>query len=320
MAKPATKIFRSPSSSSQDRSNKLDSLLRDEGYLPGHTLGSGAYAKVKEAFHTQRKALVALKIIDLIKAPENLTNKFLPRELDALRQIDHPNVIHMLYSLQLPTQHLVIVTQLAENGDLLDYINKHRRLSEDRARDLFIDLIHGMKYLHGRGIVHRDLKCENLLLGKDNSLIIADLGFVTRETGKLSTYCGSIAYVSPEVLRKQPYHGKPADVWSMGVILYAMLYGKLPFKESDLVSKGAKIMSCIDYSTRHVLTESAALFLHQLLVYEPDLRLSVSQMLSHQWIQMKKVSQTSIGSGTMDSRSNSHESLSLSTNRKPGTQ
>ena len=320
MAKPTTKIFHSSSSSSQDRASKLDSLLRDEGYLPGHTLGAGAYAKVKEAYHTQRKTLVALKIIDLIKAPENLMNKFLPRELDALRQIDHPNVIHMLYSIQLPTQHLVIVTQLAENGDLLDYINKHRRLSDDRARDLFIDLIHGMKYLHGRGVVHRDLKCENLLLGKDNSLIIADLGFVTREAGKLSTYCGSIAYVSPEVLRKQPYYGKPADVWSMGVILYAMLFGKLPFKESDLVSKGAKVMSCIDYTTRHILTEFAIHFLHQVLVFEPDLRLSVSQMPSHQWILLKKASQTSIGSGATESSSNSQESLSLSRNRKPGTQ
>ncbi|KAI6654882.1 Testis-specific serine/threonine-protein kinase 1 [Oopsacas minuta] len=319
MSKPSTKIFYSSSSSSQDRSSKLESLLRDEGYLPGNTLGSGAYAKVKEACHTKEKTMVALKIIDLIKAPENLMNKFLPRELDALRHIDHPNVIRMISSLQFSTQHLVIVTELAENGDLLDYINKHRRLSEDRSLDIFIDFINGMKYLHGRDIVHRDLKCENLLLDKNNKLMIADLGFVTREMGRLSTYCGSIAYVSPEVLRKQPYYGKPADVWSMGVILYAMLYGKLPFKESDLVSKGAKVMTGIDYTTRHLLSEYTILFLRQLLVYDPDGRLTVNQMLSHQWIVLKKVNQTSISSSESNGP-NSEESLYLSRNRKPGSQ
>ena len=316
MAKACTKIFHSSSSSSPDRSSQLDSLLREEGYLPGRTLGAGAYAKVKEACHVQKKCMVALKIIDLSKAPDNLMKKFLPRELDSLREIDHPNVLRMLSSLHLPSQHLVLVTELAENGDLLDYINKNRRLSEEKARDIFIDLINGMDYLHGRGIMHRDLKCENLLLGKENNLVIADLGFVTKESGRLSTYCGSIAYVAPEVLRKQPYFGKPADVWSMGVILYAMLYGKLPFKESDLVTKGAKVMSCIDYNTRQPLSEEVLHFLQHLLAYEPESRLSTSQMLSHSWILGSKASQSSITSGgsTVDSQ----DSLSLSRNRKPG--
>lgn len=315
----STKIFHSSSTSSQDRSSKLESLLREEGYLPGATLGSGAYAKVKEAFHTQKKTMIALKIIDLIKAPENLMNKFLPRELDALRVIDHPNVIHMFSTMQFPTQHLVIVTELAENGDLLDYINKHRKLSEDRARSIFIDFINGIKYLHENEIVHRDLKCENLLLGKDYKLMIADLGFVTREMGRLSTYCGSIAYVSPEVLRKQPYYGKPADVWSMGIILYAMLFGKLPFKEPDLVSKGAKIMSFIDYTNRHHLTEPSILFLRQILTYEPDARLTVHTMLSQQWITLKNErSQTSINSSD-SSGPCLEDNLYSVRNKKPGS-
>ena len=318
MSKP-TKIFHSSSTSSQDRSSKLESLLREEGYLPGTTLGSGAYAKVKEAFHTQKKTMVALKIIDLIKAPENLMNKFLPRELDALRVIDHPNVIHMFSTMQFPTQHLVIVTEVAENGDLLDHINKYRKLSEDRSRSIFVDFINGMKYLHENEIVHRDLKCENLLLGKNYKLMIADLGFVTREMGRLTTYCGSIAYVSPEVLRKQPYHGKPADVWSMGIILYAMLFGKLPFKEPDLVSKGAKMMSFIDYTTRHHLTESSILFLRQILNYEPDARLTVHQMVSQQWIALSnEKSQTSI-SGSESSGPSSEDNLYSVRNKKPGS-
>lgn len=208
--------------------------LHRYGYFLGRTLGTGAYAKVKSAHAIRMNRQVAVKIINRKGAPKDFLGKFLPREIESLRAVNHENVIH-LHEVIVTDQQVYLIVEMAENGDLLDYINARGYLHEGVAQRFFIDFTNAMITCHGAGIVHRDLKCENLLLDRNYRIKVSDFGFATKFSGQdLETYCGSYAYAAPEVILGTPYDGEKSDIWSMGVILYAMVVGRLPFKDSDV--------------------------------------------------------------------------------------
>lgn len=211
-----------------------NSLLR-HGYSIGKILGTGAYATVRVATTLDcNQKEVAVKLVNKSSAPQDVLHKFLPREIDILKKIHHPNVVKLLDVIQ--TENFVcLVMEYAQGGDLLDFINARRNLSNHLARKLFLDLILGVEACHSMQIVHRDLKCENLLIDSQQKLIISDFGFARQHEGqRFETYCGSYAYAAPEVILGEPYIGTGAYIWSMGVILYAMVVGRLPFKDSDV--------------------------------------------------------------------------------------
>lgn len=257
--------------------------LAQHGYVLERTLGNGAYAKVKQAHAIKINKKVAIKIIDRKKAPKDILSKFLPRELTALKQLSGYDNIVQLYDIVMTEDKIYIVMELAENGDLLDYINEKKRLSERTARSFYRDLISGITVCHKRDIVHRDLKCENLLLDGNYRLKLSDFGFARSHTGQpLETYCGSCAYAAPEVILGEPYNGEKSDVWSTGVILYAMVCGRLPFNDKDSktllaqVSQGLSFPSDVTASCRDLITK--------LLVFNPRERLSLSEILEHAWM------------------------------------
>lgn len=255
------------------------------GYILGKTLGSGAYAKVKTATSLKSntcKGEVAVKIIDKKSAPKDVVAKFLPREIETLKELDHENIIK-LYDVIDTTETMYLVLELATSGDLLDFINSRRYLSERMARTLFTDLVTGIKVCHNRNIVHRDLKCENLLLDAHLKLKISDFGFARKTDGQnLETYCGSYAYAAPEVILGQPYIGQAADVWSMGVILFAMLAGKLPFKDSDVRTLLAEISSVLVYPSR--LGDEVKHLISRMLTFAPHERITVQEIQDHHWM------------------------------------
>ena len=201
------------------------------------TIGTGAYGKLKAATCTTSKSKrrdIAVKIINKKKSPKDILTKFLPREIETLKAIEHENVVQ-LYEVIETEDAIYLMMEYVEGGDLLDFINSKHYLSERLARNLFTDLLKAVEKCHSVNVVHRDLKCENLLLTPKNKLKLTDFGFARKFDGtKLETYCGSYAYAAPEVILGEPYIGEPVDVWSMGVILYAMVSGKLPFKDSDV--------------------------------------------------------------------------------------
>ena len=169
----------SVSSSRRDSSPPPDSavaVLQSYGYTLGESLGKGSYAVVKAAYSQKHKKRVAIKIVSKRRAPEDYLTKFLPREIQVMKRLRHTNCV-CLYEAIETSSRIYLVMDMADNGDLLEYIRSKGALPEEKARDFFRQLIEATAYMHDRDIVHRDLKCENLLLTQFNVIMISDFGF-----------------------------------------------------------------------------------------------------------------------------------------------
>lgn len=256
--------------------------LHRYGYILGRTLGSGAYAKVKSAHAVRMNRQVAVKIINRRGAPKDLLGKFLPREIESLRAVEHDNIVR-LHEVIFTDNQVYLIVEMAENGDLLEYINVRKHLHEGLAQRFFADLARAMAKCHEVGIVHRDLKCENLLLDRHYNIKVSDFGFATKFTSQsLETYCGSYAYAAPEIILGHPYDGEKADIWSMGVILYAMVIGRLPFKDTDVKTLLSEIGSCMVFPSR--LTEECKSLMRSILTFNCHDRATLDTIREHPWM------------------------------------
>lgn len=167
----------------------------------------------------------------------------LTREIHHHRQLHHPHIAQM-YEVIATESYIWIITELCSGGELFDYLAEKGRLSEDETRVIFGQLCLAVAYLHGSGIVHRDLKLENVLMDEHCRIKLGDFGF-TREYDKnalMETFCGTTGYASPEMLQGKKYQGPEVDVWSLGVILYCLLTGTLPFDDDDEAVMRAKVI------------------------------------------------------------------------------
>lgn len=283
-----------------ERTTSEEIQLHSRGYTIVKQLGEGSYAKVFHAEYTKStntetsKEELACKVIDTRKAPKEFVEKFLPRELNILLKIRHPHIIHVHSIIQHRTKYYVFM-RYAEMGDLLEYVTNRGVVSEPQARIWFRQMAVAMQYLHEMDVAHRDLKCENALITKNLNIKIADFGFarpVTDSKGKpvtSETYCGSLSYAAPEVLRGTPYHPKSADIWSLGVILYVILNKAMPFDDNharrlyDLqVTRRWKFRSRV----ADLLSENVKKLLQSLLEPDVNKRLKIEQILANEWIAM----------------------------------
>ena len=188
------------------------------------TLGTGTTGKVKLARHMKTNELVAIKIIkkSSFETKPNLQGK-IHREIALMKLLDHPHILKLIDVLE-GAHHLHLVLEYAEQGELFDFLVRSQSLKEDVAMDIFRQLIYGLDYLHSHSICHRDLKPENILLDNFGHIKIADFGFARWMKENIAdTSCGSPHYAAPEVIRGHPYDGCAADIWSAGVILFALL-------------------------------------------------------------------------------------------------
>lgn len=206
------------------------------------TLGSGTTGTVKLAVHKETNEEVAIKIIrksDFETKP-NLQMK-IHREISLMKIVSHPHLLRLLDVLE-SERHLYMILEFASKGELFDYLVSKRFLKEASAMHFFRQLIYGLEYLHSLGICHRDLKPENILLDEQLNIKIADFGFARFAKSNIAeTSCGSPHYAAPEVIRGQPYDGRAADIWSCGVILFALLAGYLPFDDPSIRTLLAKV-------------------------------------------------------------------------------
>jgi testis-specific serine kinase len=215
--------------------------LAKRGYTLGERIGKGSYATVSLAeFRCEgEKQVLACKVVDKRKAPVDFLDKFFPRELEVLMTLQHPNIIQ-IHSILRRGPKVFIFMRYAERGDLLEFVKEMGAMREYRAKVWFRQMADGLAYMHAKGIAHRDLKCENILISRRMNIKIADFGFArscVTDDGKLMmsrTFCGSAAYAAPEVVDGRPYDPMSADVWSLGVILFILLNGSMPFDDTNV--------------------------------------------------------------------------------------
>lgn len=271
-------------------------LLAQYGYGLEDQLGKGSYAVVRGASSKKHKRRVAIKIVSKKKAPEDYLTKFLPREIQVLKRLRHPSCISLLEAIETNTR-IYLIMNLAENGDLLEYIRERGPMADDEARRLFRQLITATEYFHSLGIVHRDLKCENLLLDLSYNLVVSDFGFargqpINAETGKRrlsQTFCGSYAYAPPEILRGIAYDGAIADIWSVGVVLYTMVSASLPFDDSNLKTLLEQVMRAVHFSSRKKITLEAKDLIQKILQPSIEKRFTLKQIKEHCWYKGEKL-------------------------------
>lgn len=275
--------------------------VRFGDYILGSTLGQGEFGKVKLGWRKDGKQpeQVAIKLIrkDTVPPKSNREIKVF-REINALKILTHPNIVHLEQVIQ-NDKYIGIVLEYASGGELFDHILTHRYLKDSVACRLFAQLVSGVHYLHSKGIVHRDLKLENLLLDKHKNIIITDFGFANSFKASadgqifdlMSTSCGSPCYAAPElVVSDQKYVGQKVDVWSCGVILYAMLAGYLPFDDDPANPDGDNITQLYKYITTTPLTFPEYIhpmprdLLRKILVPDPNKRVDLATVRAHPWL------------------------------------
>ncbi|KAG9245492.1 hypothetical protein BJ878DRAFT_541219 [Calycina marina] len=307
-------------------SGKREKNSKFGDYYLGNTLGEGEFGKVKMGWKQAGGVQVAIKLIRRDTVGHNPTRLAkIYREIAILREVSHPNIVK-LHEMVETEKQIGIILEYASGGELFDYILNHRYLKDNAARKLFAQLISGVGYLHKKGIVHRDLKLENLLLDRNRNIIITDFGFANtfnsddelgenveenlsnreyvkrmeldkilpgghRRGDLMQTSCGSPCYAAPElVVSDSLYTGRKVDVWSCGVILYAMLAGYLPFDDDPANPEGDNINLLYKYIVSTPLTfpeyvtPHARDLLRRILVPDPRKRADLFEVARHSWL------------------------------------
>ncbi|EMR65515.1 putative camk camkl kin4 protein kinase protein [Eutypa lata UCREL1] len=330
-APPPITLNDAPDEARRSGRSRHDHSKREKGskfgdYYLGNTIGEGEFGKVKLGWKQDGGVQVAIKLIrrdSVGNNPSRLAKIY--REVSILRGISHPNIVK-LHEMTETERHIGIVLEYASGGELFDYILNHRYLKDNAAKRLFAQLVSGVGYLHKKGIVHRDLKLENLLLDRNRNIIITDFGFAntfeahdelsdqeemhlsdrefvkrmgldkTKPNGMrrgdlMQTSCGSPCYAAPElVVSDSLYTGRKVDVWSCGVILYAMLAGYLPFDDDPANPEGDNINLLYKYIVNTPLTfpeyvtPHARDLLRRILVPSPRKRADLFEVARHSWL------------------------------------
>ena len=252
-------------------------------YLIKKTLGQGTFGKVKLGIYIPTQEKVAVKILEKDRIIEKDDEIRVKREFDMLAHFNHPNVI-LVAEIFESSDSFYSVMEYCEGGELFNYIVKNRRLSEEESAFFYYQLINGLEYIHSLGIVHRDLKPENLLLTSEHLLKIIDFGlsnyFKEGQKDLLSTPCGSPCYASPEMVGGNKYNGFKIDIWSSGIILYAMLCGYLPFEDKDNDVLFEKILECKLVYPKYITNTSKDL-IEKILVTDPETRITIPEIKKH---------------------------------------
>lgn len=235
---------------------------------------------------------VAVKMMNLTKMSDKFKKRFLPRELASLMEMRHENIIRV-YDIFRSNRRIYVFMEFASNGDLARYLKQYGPLSEARSRIWFVQIARALFYLHEEMFTaHRDNKIDNILLGQSWTAKLTDFGFATDATVDAdgnpvlsATYCGTLPYYAPQIVRKTPYNAFKADVWAHGVVLYAMTHNRFPFHFKD-PKQMVKEQTDEKYRTSRLstkLSDSLREILLAMLEPDEDKRFTMKQVLEHEW-------------------------------------
>ncbi|XP_051945703.1 MAP/microtubule affinity-regulating kinase 3-like isoform X2 [Xyrauchen texanus] len=247
------------------------------------TIGKGNFAKVKLARHILTGSEVAIKMIDKTQLNPTSLQK-LSREVKIMKNLNHPNIVKLFEVIETE-KTLFLVMEYASGGEVFDYLVAHGRMKEKEARAKFRQIVSAVQYCHQKHIVHRDLKAENLLLDADMNIKIADFGFSNEFMvgNKLDTFCGSPPYAAPELFQGKKYDGPEVDVWSLGVILYTLVSGSLPFDGQNLKELRERVLRG-KYRIPFYMSTDCENLLKRFLVLNPAKRGTLEQIMKERWI------------------------------------
>ncbi|XP_075890227.1 serine/threonine-protein kinase MARK2 isoform X3 [Nelusetta ayraudi] len=247
------------------------------------TIGKGNFAKVKLARHILTGKEVAVKIIDKTQLNSSSLQKLF-REVRIMKMLNHPNIVKLFEVIETE-KTLYLVMEYASGGEVFDYLVAHGRMKEKEARAKFRQIVSAVQYCHQKCIVHRDLKAENLLLDADMNIKIADFGFSNEFTlgNKLDTFCGSPPYAAPELFQGKKYDGPEVDVWSLGVILYTLVSGSLPFDGQNLKELRERVLRG-KYRIPFYMSTDCENLLKKFLILNPSKRGSLEQIMRDRWM------------------------------------
>jgi serine/threonine protein kinase len=269
----------------------IEYIKFEDHYELKEELGKGKFGVVNLGIHKKTQQKVAVKIInkDSIKSIED--KELVKVEIGILKLCHHPNVVRLLDHIE-NLDYIFIVTEYIEGGTLGQYLKKNNfNFTEQQAANMIYQIASGIKYLHNYGIVHRDLKPDNIMITEPNEkgiLKIMDFGLskIVSSQEKMIDGYGTLSYVAPEVLLRAPYN-KEVDIWSLGIILYYILCGHLPFKGRKEVIIAEKIVSDdleFDEDEWENRTKKVKDLISSCLKKEPEERITINEFLNHPWI------------------------------------
>ncbi|XP_059491205.1 serine/threonine-protein kinase NIM1-like [Neocloeon triangulifer] len=248
-------------------------------------LGSGNFSQVKLAHHQLTKERVAIKVLDKNKLDQK-TRKMLDREIETLESMNHPNLIR-LYEVVETYTRIHLVTEYAYSGELYTRVANAGKLSESEAKPIFAQLVSAISYMHDRNFIHRDLKAENVMFSS-NQIKVVDFGFSTKVNSpdqRLQTFCGSPPYAAPELFRDEWYTGCGVDIWALGVILYFMVTGTMPFRGHTVAALKRTILEG-EFVDPIEVSQDCVSVIRGLMKPLPADRISLKTLLEeHSWLE-----------------------------------
>eukprot|EP00929_Paragymnodinium_shiwhaense_P116539 TRINITY_DN8616_c0_g1_i2.p1 TRINITY_DN8616_c0_g1~~TRINITY_DN8616_c0_g1_i2.p1 ORF type:complete len:1331 (-),score=160.48 TRINITY_DN8616_c0_g1_i2:156-4148(-) len=268
---------------SQQRRNHAKSIGH---YILGKTIGEGTFGKVKLGTHILTSEKVAVKVLEKERIVDVADVERVAREVYILKLIRHQHVVQ-LYEIIETSRQLYLIMEYAAGGELFDYIVNCVRIPELEACRFFQQIIEGVKEIHKMNVVHRDLKPENLLLDEHRHIKIVDFGLSNtyRDGQLLKTACGSPCYAAPEMIAGKEYVPSLCDIWSCGVILFAMLCGYLPFEDQNTSALYRKILAA-EYTLPEFLSPEARDLISRMLTTDPTRRFTESHIRKHAWFNL----------------------------------
>ncbi|KND00191.1 CAMK/CAMKL protein kinase [Spizellomyces punctatus DAOM BR117] len=245
-------------------------------------VGEGNFAKVRLATHTLTGEKVAVKIIDKSKL-DKTTSKKLFREVRIMKLLNHPHIVRLYEVIDTPKE-LYLIMEYASGGEIFDYLVAHGRMKEKEARRHFRQIVSAIDYCHSLHVIHRDLKAENLLLDGNMNVKIADFGFSNQFSPgqRLNTWCGSPPYAAPELFQGKEYSGPEVDIWSLGVVLYVLVCGALPFDGSTLAKLRARVLAG-KFKVPFYMSTDCERLIKRMLQLDPSKRITLDQVKQDKW-------------------------------------
>lgn len=247
-------------------------------------LGSGNFSQVKLGIHSLTKERVAIKILDKTKLDQK-TQRLLSREISSMERLHHPNVIR-LYEVVETLSRLYIIMEYAGGGELFTKITTEGKLTESDAKTVLAQVLAAVSHMHENTIIHRDLKAENVFYANPRWIKVGDFGFSTTSTTDqtLNTFCGSPPYAAPELFKDESYLGRFVDIWAIGIMLYFMVTGIMPFRAETV----AKLKKCImdgSYSIPSYVSDSCQFLIRSILKHVPHDRFTLEEIKRCAWLE-----------------------------------